>query len=428
MWHGIVQKERLSDNKGEVMKKILFISTLLTIGVLGVFTNSIASSISIDPFITADDVTITHLETMRSTFQGAINSPDGALIQAGTITDTSMDDNTSPVNRWDETFNDFVYTGLTIPTSTDLNSTTTAGTAYVQGVRVVKDATPHEYTASKHTYIDLSKTGTFTYTVVAVGAVTPDTADNSIRLAKVSTDTSKVAVVDDLRVTTVSLGTESAVSLVDTDQDTQVQVEKNSDEDIIRFDTAGTERALIDSNGLGLKGSTSGTTTITASAAAGTTTFTLPAITGTAWVSGTANVNTSQPAFLVKPTSNQENMASSAVTVIFGTEVFDQANNFASNTFTAPVTGKYQLSGSLYLSNIDTGASYTISLVTSNRNYVFNDNPQLWLASDGAIVMPFSVLADMDINDTAYIVVNQGGGAQQTDVTTESWFSGFLVS
>jgi hypothetical protein len=38
-----------------------------------------------------------------------------------------------------------------------------------------------------------------------------------------------------------------------------------------------------------------------------------------------------------------------------------------------------------------------------------------------------SVLADMDASDTAYVTVYQSGGTQQTDVQTESWFSGYLV-
>ena len=38
----------------------------------------------------------------------------------------------------------------------------------------------------------------------------------------------------------------------DADEDTKIQVEESSDEDKIRFDTGGTERAIIDSTGLGV--------------------------------------------------------------------------------------------------------------------------------------------------------------------------------
>ena len=51
-----------------------------------------------------------------------------------------------------------------------------------------------------------------------------------------------------------------------------------------------------------------------------------------------------QPAFNVKVGSTQANIALDGyVTVVIGTEIFDQNGDFASNTFTAPVTGKYQL-------------------------------------------------------------------------------------
>ena len=44
-------------------------------------------------------------------------------------------------------------------------------------------------------------------------------------------------------------GSASATSIIDADSDTQVQVEESADEDKIRFDTAGTERMIIDNSG-----------------------------------------------------------------------------------------------------------------------------------------------------------------------------------
>jgi hypothetical protein len=45
----------------------------------------------------------------------------------------------------------------------------------------------------------------------------------------------------------------SSDEIVDADNDTKIQVEESSDEDKIRFDTGGTERAVIDSSGLEIK-------------------------------------------------------------------------------------------------------------------------------------------------------------------------------
>ena len=46
----------------------------------------------------------------------------------------------------------------------------------------------------------------------------------------------------------------AALLMQDADGDTQIQVEESSDEDKIRFDTGGTEIALLDSTGLTLNG------------------------------------------------------------------------------------------------------------------------------------------------------------------------------
>ena len=136
-----------------------------------------------------------------------------------------------------------------------------------------------------------------------------------------------------------------------------------------------------------------------------------------------------QPAFLARPTSAQNNVTEgSSTTVVFGTEVFDQGSDFSSNTFTAPVTGRYQLSTIVYLGALDTDADYTeISIMTSNRNYhaivdpgVFASDPVYW-------AFTVTCLADMDASDTAYVRYNQVGGSTQTDLKVDSFFSGFLA-
>ena len=136
-----------------------------------------------------------------------------------------------------------------------------------------------------------------------------------------------------------------------------------------------------------------------------------------------------QPAFLVRPASTQTNIATgSEITVVFGTEVLDVGGNFASNTFTAPVTGKYQLNLSLYTNAIDTASDYYIvAIKTSNRQYDNVLDPGV-LASDPVYWnQGLSVLADMDANDTAHVFIQQESGTAQTDVATGSVFSGFLA-
>ena len=138
-----------------------------------------------------------------------------------------------------------------------------------------------------------------------------------------------------------------------------------------------------------------------------------------------------QPAFLVTPATTQSNIAASTnVTIAFGTEIFDVGSNFASNTFTAPVTGKYQLNVNLRLNNVDSAANYYhINLVTSNRVHYSIFDPDF--GQDAAYyTIQLSVLADMDANDTASVSIFQSAAAAQTDIHSGIWstFSGYLVA
>ena len=180
---------------------------IITALLLTLFTTyAHAGVLSGDAFIVSNDVTISHLENFRLGVINKINSFPGGNIQSGTVAVTALDANATPVNRWKESFNDYVYTGLLPPTSASLVSITTAGTAYISGYRVVKDATSHTYTASKDTYIYLSKNGVYTYSEKDSGVAPDPTPADNIILAKVVTSTTAVTSVTDLRVTGISFG------------------------------------------------------------------------------------------------------------------------------------------------------------------------------------------------------------------------------
>jgi hypothetical protein len=136
-----------------------------------------------------------------------------------------------------------------------------------------------------------------------------------------------------------------------------------------------------------------------------------------------------QPAFQAHPSSAQSNIATdTAVTIVFGTEVFDVGANFASNTFTAPVTGKYQLNLHMQLGAVDSAAAfYQIQLITSNKSYNLTIAP-LFSADVPYWGIANSVLADMDASDTAIIKIYQNTGTAQTDIDTSTNFSGYLVA
>jgi hypothetical protein len=139
----------------------------------------------------------------------------------------------------------------------------------------------------------------------------------------------------------------------------------------------------------------------------------------------------SQSAFLVRPTSTQSNISINAyTTIVFDTEVFDNNSDFASNTFTAPVTGKYQFNCSLYFTGIDTDTTfYQLYVTTSNREHLSIVSGDGFNADPSYHTINHSVLTDMDANDTCYIRLQiSSGGSSSADLTTQTRFSGYLVA
>jgi len=136
-----------------------------------------------------------------------------------------------------------------------------------------------------------------------------------------------------------------------------------------------------------------------------------------------------QPAFLVTMSSNSAQFGNGQFTPTLDTEIFDQGGDFSSNTFTAPVTGRYQLSWMVYAANLDTSASYYyLRLTTSNREY----NKYLYTSSFDSDVLYYgwgtSILADMDVNDTATFHIGQVNGHSTTQVyASNTYASGALI-
>ena len=137
-----------------------------------------------------------------------------------------------------------------------------------------------------------------------------------------------------------------------------------------------------------------------------------------------------QPAFLVNPSSNQLDIAVNATTTIaFGTERFDQNGDFARNTFTAPVTGRYHFNLFSYIKALNHGYSiFQVRLNTSNVTMTWIIDPRFGDANPDYYPVHFSTLVDMDANDTAHVeMVIPNYGSAQVDFDAASYFSGYLV-
>ena len=140
-----------------------------------------------------------------------------------------------------------------------------------------------------------------------------------------------------------------------------------------------------------------------------------------------------QPAFLADANAQLNVTGDGTIyTVIFAkTEHFDQNADFdGTSTFTAPVTGKYQLSSDVILDDLTTSHTESIiTLSTSNRDYVTGYiNAGAVKTSGDVASVGFSLLVDMDAADTAVVKIKVSNGTKVVDVVvTNPFFSGYLA-
>jgi hypothetical protein len=143
-----------------------------------------------------------------------------------------------------------------------------------------------------------------------------------------------------------------------------------------------------------------------------------------------------QPSFLVSA-ATQSNITgdNTDYDLLFTNEIVDRNADYGSSLFTAPITGLYQLSASLYLTGIAANhTSVFVSIVTSNRRqYIVGvDGGATDPADSGEAYFNGSALFDMDANDTAKIQIDVRGGSKVVDIgggtDAATFFSGALIA
>lgn len=171
---------------------------------------------------------------------------------------------------------------------------------------------------------------------------------------------------------------------------------------------------------------------ITASDAAGGITLTA---TGTGNINMAGNVlKSTNPAFLgyLAATVNNKTGAGTAYTLGTDalTQVYDRDGNFNTNgTFTAGVTGIYDLRACVNVSNCTIATTFAISIVTTARTYTSTFIKAAGAQSESVSI---SALCDMTATDTAHVTIAVTGEGGDTNsitggATLVTYFCGALV-
>lgn len=207
----------------------------------------------------------------------------------------------------------------------------------------------------------------------------------------------------------------------------------------ITFGDSGATETHSLAAGAGIKTVTLGSTTTSSSLALkyGTADFTLASATGTVMSAlDTGEITYPlQSAFLGYLASSDLNRTGNGTTYTIGTntaftEVFDQNSDFNTNgTFTAPVTGRYQITSAVTITGVTIANTFVLNLVTSNRTYRVTQ-------FTGGVPDNFpnlvTVLADFDAADTWTTTVTVSGEAGLTDdilgsTTVQTYMCGYLA-
>jgi len=125
---------------------------------------------------------------------------------------------------------------------------------------------------------------------------------------------------------------------------------------------------------------------------------------------------TAQPAVLAYNSATDLNVTGDATTatIDLDTEVFDQNADFATDTFTAPVAGRYLISFNIHLAGL-TSAETLIQGQANASNRLFQELIQ----QDGTLTeqsVGGSPIIDMDASDTVTIRVIASNGTKVVDI------------
>ncbi len=142
-----------------------------------------------------------------------------------------------------------------------------------------------------------------------------------------------------------------------------------------------------------------------------------------------------QPSFLAYLAATAIDKTGNGATYTLGTdaltEVYDRNSDFNVNgTFTAPVTGIYDLRAQVTVTGNTIATTFVISIVTTARTYTYTFTKAAGTETESVSI---SALADMTATNTATVTITVSGEAADTSdikggAALETYFCGTLVA
>lgn len=140
-------------------------------------------------------------------------------------------------------------------------------------------------------------------------------------------------------------------------------------------------------------------------------------------------LNTTRACFHAYYAAGNQNFSKGVeTTVAFDTERFDQGNNFASNTFTAPVTGKYVFNVNIGIVATNAATEFYCYLLASGTTYFLQECDPTFAGS--AFGFSASIIVAMSSGDTAVVKTFASGGTGTYSIFSGNGgpnFSGYLL-
>lgn len=139
---------------------------------------------------------------------------------------------------------------------------------------------------------------------------------------------------------------------------------------------------------------------------------------------GRVNSCAVQPAVIAYLSADQTGVIG-GTDINFDTEILDQAGNFSSPTFTAPVAGAYVITGAVQIknssgSNATTGEQIAL-VVRVNSSTIYSVSGSKTPLNNGeAITLPVAAILSLSASDTVHVRLQAGGGQSLTAVGSAS--------